>query len=72
VFAVVLSAVEFVSSCSNSIIFLAVLSSSNTVITPLAHRLSDHDAQLLTINESFIIKSLKEILSPFMICNIYF
>jgi len=53
-------------------IFINTLHFINFLITPLVHGLSDPDAQLLTINESSVIKSLKEIMSPFMIGNIYF
>jgi len=52
--------------------FINTFHFSNFLITPLVHGLSDPDAQLLTINESCVIKSLKEIMSHFMICNIYF
>jgi hypothetical protein len=53
-------------------ILINTLHFSSFLITPLVHGLSDPDNQLLTINESCVIKSLKEIMSPFMICNIYF
>jgi hypothetical protein len=53
-------------------IFINTLHFSNFIITPLVHGLSDHEAQLLIINESLMINSLQEIMSPIMICSIYF
>jgi len=66
------SRIQNKSSTATDNIFINILHFGNFLITPLVHGLSDHDAQLLTINESFIIKFLKEIMGPFMICNIYF
>ena len=63
VFAVVLSAVEFVSSCNNSIIFLAVLSSSNAVSNSCCKCWQQiHLKPLITIVKSEILRAFVSLL----------